>query len=264
MTRECQEIRDLLDSYLGGELLVETNHKVLRHLSTCEHCSAETERRRRMRELLVESMRQELDTVPLRRRIDQAIDSERLWWRRTAQWWMMAAASVAIAVLVWYPRAIDAAAYDDSVADHVMCALETPLEAHYNPARVAKVLRPPFTALAEAMGEWHGDHQLVEAHTCPYNGRDYAHLVFRGGGRTVSLFVEAATRGALPKATVVAPGSEDLAAVYATDRNGYHIDATTTRDHQLFIVSDRSGAEQDAVAKRLLESAASFVKSLEK
>ncbi len=264
MTRECQEIRELLDSYLSNELLVETNHAVLRHLATCTSCSSEAERRRATRDLLVQSLRANVDVAPLRQRIDRAIDAERLWWRRTAQWWGAAAALAAIAIFVWYPRPVDAAAYADSVGDHIECGLRTPAGAKYDPARIAQALGPPFTSLAAAIGEWHGDYQLVEAHTCPYHGRQYAHLVFRGGGTTISLFAEESRRGALPAATVVAPPDHMLSGLYATDRDGYHVDGTATGRHQLFVVSDRTGADQDALAKRLLQSAVAFVRTLER
>ena len=264
MTRECQEIRDLLDSYLSNELLVETNHAVLRHLASCALCTAEVERRRNTRALLVQSLREEVDVAPLRQRIDQAIDGQRVWWRRTAQWWGAAAALVAIAVFLWSPRRVDAAAYSDSVAEHVSCGLETPADAWYDPARAAKFLEPPFKALAEAVGPLHGDYKLVEAHTCPYNGRQYAHLVFRQGDNTLSLFAEESSRGTLPAASVVAPPDHMLSGVYAVDRDGFHVDATSTRDHQVFVVSDRKGREQDELARQLLQSAVSYIRKLEK
>jgi anti-sigma factor RsiW len=263
VTRECQEIRELLDSYLSNELLVETNHTVLRHLATCPGCSAEAERRRTTRDLLMQSLRADVDVAPMRQRIDRAIDAERMWWRRTAQWWSAAAVLAAIAVFIWYPRRVDAAAYADSVGDHIECGLATPADAWYDPARAAKFLRPPFASLAEAVGKSHGAYELVEAHSCPYNGRQYAHLVFRGDGRTISLFAEESTRGALPAASVVAPPDHGLAELFATDRDGYHVDATRTRDHQLFVVSDRTGADQDALARKLLEPAVAFIRSLE-
>ncbi len=264
MTRECQETRELLDSYLSNELLVETNHAVLRHLATCASCSAEGERRRVARGLLVQSLREDLDVGPLRQRIDYAIDSERQWWRRTAQWWGAAAALVAIALFVWYPRSVDAAAYNDSVAEHVACGLETAKDAWYDPARAQKFLKPPFTAFAEAVGPDHGEYKLVEAHTCPYNGREYAHLVFRNGENTMSLFAEESTRGPLPPASVVAPPDHMLSGLYAADRDGFHVDATATRNHQLFVVSDRQGAGQDAFARQLLQAAVSFTRTIEK
>jgi len=50
----CERVRRYLDSYINSELLVETNHEVLRHLETCSICSAEFASRSRL-EAAVES-----------------------------------------------------------------------------------------------------------------------------------------------------------------------------------------------------------------
>ncbi|HEY0874299.1 MAG TPA: zf-HC2 domain-containing protein [Vicinamibacterales bacterium] len=52
MSRDCQEIRELLDSYAAGELLVETNHRVLRHLGGCAACREELAGRDALRDSL--------------------------------------------------------------------------------------------------------------------------------------------------------------------------------------------------------------------
>jgi hypothetical protein len=49
---ECRRFRDIADSYLSEELLVETNHDVLRHLETCPTCRAELAARRQVRRVL--------------------------------------------------------------------------------------------------------------------------------------------------------------------------------------------------------------------
>ena len=38
---ECRDVREMADSFLGEELLTETNHEILRHLETCPVCRAE-------------------------------------------------------------------------------------------------------------------------------------------------------------------------------------------------------------------------------
>src|SRR4051812_27466646 len=52
---QCREARDLLDSFLGQELLVETNHDVMRHLDGCPECRAELAARRQLRGILQRS-----------------------------------------------------------------------------------------------------------------------------------------------------------------------------------------------------------------
>jgi hypothetical protein len=46
---QCRDVRDLADSFLSEQLLVETNHELLRHLDTCPDCRVEIAGRRAMR-----------------------------------------------------------------------------------------------------------------------------------------------------------------------------------------------------------------------
>jgi hypothetical protein len=46
---DCRNFKDVLDSYLSGELAVETNHDCLRHAEQCPPCRAELSARRNLR-----------------------------------------------------------------------------------------------------------------------------------------------------------------------------------------------------------------------
>jgi len=46
---DCQNFKELLDSYLCGELAIETNHSILRHAERCGACRGEMAARRRLR-----------------------------------------------------------------------------------------------------------------------------------------------------------------------------------------------------------------------
>src|ERR1044071_3626140 len=48
----CHDFQELADSYLSDELLVETNHDVIRHLETCADCRRELAARRELRSKL--------------------------------------------------------------------------------------------------------------------------------------------------------------------------------------------------------------------
>jgi hypothetical protein len=48
----CKDFREIADSYLSDELLIETNHDVLRHLENCNDCRRELSFRRDLRERL--------------------------------------------------------------------------------------------------------------------------------------------------------------------------------------------------------------------
>jgi hypothetical protein len=103
---------------------------------------------------------------------------------------------------------------------------------------------------------------VIDAHMCPFKGRNYAHVVMRGDGQTLSLFAERAERGALPDApTTVLAG--DTLEVHATTRLGYRVSAVATRDHSVFLVSERP-TDPPAVAQDLLRSTVRYIRGLEK
>ncbi len=49
---QCRDVRELADSFLSEQLLVETNHELVRHLETCPDCRADIAARRALRDRL--------------------------------------------------------------------------------------------------------------------------------------------------------------------------------------------------------------------
>jgi hypothetical protein len=49
VTMQCREVRELLDAFLGDQLLVETTNDLVRHLEGCPACRTELEGRRALR-----------------------------------------------------------------------------------------------------------------------------------------------------------------------------------------------------------------------
>lgn len=262
MNPDCQRVRELMDSYLAEELLVETNHEVLRHLDTCQECAAELQRRQRLRTLLLQVLEIQVDDRRAAARISQALDREQRSWKRVAPLATAAATLIAVVtVAFWFSRPVDVAAYDDSADDHIVCALSYPVNHTYDADHAAQNLAPPFTSIVDAVGVSHGVYEAIDAHMCPFKGRNYAHIVFRGGGQTISLFVERAERGRLPEAPAM-PLTGDTFEVHGTTRRGYRIAAVATRDYQLFLVSERP-TEPPEVELDILRSAVRFLRGLE-
>jgi anti-sigma factor RsiW len=259
---DCQQVREVMDSYLSEELSVETNHGVLRHLAQCRDCAQELRRRRRLRGMLSETLHVAVDADRARARITHALDRELRSWARVARLGAVAATLVAaVAVAYWAGRSVDAAAYDHSAEDHIACALTYPADAVYDKVHSDQNLASPFEHIVDAVGLSHGPYHVIDAHMCPYKGRNYAHVVIRGDGQTLSLFAERAERGALPDTpTTVLAG--DTLDVHATTRLGYRIAAVATRDHQLFLVSERPLDPPD-LAQGILRSAVRFIRGLE-
>ena len=267
MTRDCQQIRELLDSFLSSELSVETNHTVLRHLELCDDCRGEADRRRETRRLLSAALSGDAnagDVDALRARIGAAIDADQpRGWRRAARYWPLAAAIVLVlSGAMWWSRPVDAAAFEDSAANHVACALGYP-PAAYDAARIKKLLTGPFAGLADVLARDYDGYELVDAHLCPYNGRDYAHAIYRHDGHLVSLFAEPAVRGALPRAEQVGMLPDFSSPVLAKALRGFVVDAAGTRQHHLFVVSDEQPAISNKARDGILSSAAQFARRLE-
>lgn len=91
MGPECQQTRDLLDAYLGDELLVETAHQLHRHLNYCAACRDELDRRRRTA-LLFRELGTERAPATLRARIIEALEQASVSTSREASgtrraWW---------------------------------------------------------------------------------------------------------------------------------------------------------------------------------
>lgn len=276
MTRDCQQIRELLDSFLSGELTVETNHTVLRHLELCDACRTEADRRRDTRRLLSAALKSDAnvgDVESLRARIGAAIDADQpRGWRRAlrlrsgqaAKYWPLAAAIVLVlSGAIWWSRPVDAAAFEDSAGNHVACALTYPPDASYDAARIKKLLTGPFAGLADVLARDYDGYELVDAHMCPYNGRDYAHAIYRHEGHLVSLFAEPAVRGTLPHAEQVGTLPDGSARVMAKSLRGFVVDAAGTRHHHLFVVSDERSTISDKARDGIFNSTAQFVRKLE-
>ena len=246
---DCRRIREVMDSYDSGELAVESNHDVLAHLERCEMCRTELQRRQRMRALLIESFGPAPDAAPLSARIGRAIDVEqRRWWRLARYGGLAAALVLMVSAAVWLSRPVDAAAFDDSVDNHIACALRYPPGIHYDAERVSRTLRADYQKIVDAVAHRVGGYQLIDAHMCPYQGRDYAHLVYRGEGRELSVFVEPATRGRLPL-------------THEAPRKGFEAEGRSSGDHQVFVVTDHA-ARPDRVVRELLHSTLVFARTL--
>jgi len=280
----CQNIRDLLDLYLDNELLVETNQSVLDHLGYCPDCAAETERRIELRGLLKTALTLEDDDESdseefTRKRIQTALDQEcRSWIARKIRWAALAASlilALALGLVYWRmgstpkptnspainvpasaPPVLIASVDRDAVENHQICALSYPPNWTFDRERVASALTPRFAPLIDSIGRDHGSYELIEGHICKYQQRQYAHLIFRGNGHSVSVFIERDDASGNPKRS--RPLEIDQASYKA-----YQVASVDTGIHHIFIVSDLPSRENLALANQLVPPTLGFIQKLE-
>lgn len=105
----CKDFKEIADSYLSNELLVETNHDVLRHLESCSNCRGELASRRELREQLkfvvINAPQSQIDprfAASLKRDLrDRAFRKERAWSAfGTRAIFAGAAAAILIAIFI--------------------------------------------------------------------------------------------------------------------------------------------------------------------
>jgi anti-sigma factor RsiW len=213
---ECRDVREMADSFLGEELLTETNHEILRHLGTCPVCRADLAGRRALREGVQRAFHRAPDLGPrpefiaqLRTQLqDTAHQGSDRRGVRFHGWWALAATVLlAVALGVAY-RGRDwmtatGALARVAVGDHRYCALqfrltEKPIsleEAAQRYGGAYRVLeRLPPADVMTAIGPAH----VLERHACVYEGRRFAHIVFTYRGERVSLLVTAFDGGVSP------------------------------------------------------------------
>jgi len=204
---ECRDVREMADSFLGEELLTETNHEILRHLDTCPVCRADLEGRRALREGVRRAFHRAPELGPSPEfvaRLQTTLQgASRQGSARRAVifqgWWALAATVVLAVALGAAYRGRDwitatGALARAAVGDHRYCALqfrlaERPISLEDAAQRYGAAYRvlerlPPDDVMTAS-----GPAHVLERHACVYEGRRFAHIVFRYRGERVSLLV---------------------------------------------------------------------------
>ena len=202
---QCREVRDLSDSFLSEQLLVETNHEVLRHLEGCPACRAEFALQRELRTTIrrafiqTESLRTSeefRDRAVSRLRVAASGKTPRGLVRRRWAIGLAVAAVLVIAASVGQflrTRGIDLIARD-AVGDHQNCAVrfrlaETPISLEDAAARYDPSFRLVQDTPSDDWNTQIGPVRVVDRHSCIFQGRRFAHIVLQVQGQVVSLLI---------------------------------------------------------------------------
>jgi anti-sigma factor RsiW len=205
VTMQCRDVRDLLDAFLGDQLLVETTNDLVHHLEGCPACRTELEGWRALRARLQSAFASAVPLAPTpeflngleaRLRAHQISRMTRRSWLRS---WGAAAAAIVTAIsgALFARGALHrsrlAALARNAAGDHQNCAIKFNLSERPIPLEEAARRYDPafasFTTLPAPTGLPNGAAEILERHSCVYEGRRFAHVVFRYSGHIVSLLV---------------------------------------------------------------------------
>lgn len=260
---QCSDVRELLDSYLAQELLVETNHELLRHLTTCPECGAELDARARLREGLKNAFgrAQALNMRPgfaadIAGELERAAGETRRW---RSFGWLAVAASVLIAagigafLLSRSVRVMPAVA-EAAAGDHQNCAVkfrlaEKPIPlaeaaANYDPAFARMETEPPDDVMTPV-----GSLHVADRHSCVFDAHRFGHVVFKMDDHLVSVLMTADAGGESGLTWLPRTGGLAMASLHVAG-------------HVVFIVSDLADGPFRQVALQLTEPASHLAELL--
>lgn len=216
----CQDFRELIDSYLSDELLTETNHDVLRHMENCANCRSVIKTRREVRERLksavINSPQYQIGrnfTLNLQNYLrDEALS------RNTAKSaarfgfkpvFVFAAGLVLTFMLGLFllsnlgdssstefaqnshtiPNLAANRLTNTALGDHEFCAVEhkenEPVSLARTPARYAKFDSVVMSPLKNVVSEC----ELIDSHTCRYKNTNFTHLIIKNQGKLLSVMI---------------------------------------------------------------------------
>jgi len=283
----CEKTRRYMDSYISNELLVETNHEVLRHLENCPSCSAEVDARSRVKARLkaaVESQEAPADLAgKIRRQIHQG-QSKSL----PAAWHLWAIAAAAVVLLsigIWVtrtrtymPEVADRRGQDvfiQKVSQTVSKVLRVGLGDHIHCAVFRKYPKnpPALAQMAESMGPTfqglvplvkasvRNRYRIIMAHQCSYSGRHFVHVTLTDGSNLMSIVIARKELGESLEGLSPSIRASGVP-VYQTVAERYEVAGFETSQYLAFVVSDLNAGNNLDMASHLAPAVHDFLARL--
>lgn len=270
---QCKEFREMAEAYLSDELLVETRIQMFIHLEHCPKCrkdfAAKRELRQKARAAGKNADEFQIDpifTCRLSTNLREAALQESSW--RTMLFanklLIPATASLLLAItlgivllygpnkpteFVFSPDAIARGLTEISlkaVGDHKDCALEKlqqweklSMQDYADKAvYTEKIAKPLQTNFSE-------DIEMLHAHDCIFEGKEFTHVILRKGGHIVSVLFDKdnAASGVTANSTIM-----------SETENGLQVASFLKDTQTVFVISDLPEKDNLTIARTLSDS----------
>jgi anti-sigma factor (TIGR02949 family) len=288
--KHCERIRKYLDSYINNELLVETNHEVLKHLESCVECADALKVRQQIQNRLREAVRREMAPADLRERIRKRIRQETAGVKLTTPWtrWALAAAAVLTLFLggwgtlqLWrlhYGNNLSSqAGLPDfiseqtrsllriGVSDHVHCVIEHHDDREWNtPKQMATEVGPDYFGLVALVNaKLPRDYKVSVAHRCEVNGRRFVHLIFKNQENVLSLVITPKGGQGFPVQDSIPGLNSSGVVLHQAHLQGFEVVGFETREYLAYVVSALGQQENLQIAVNLAPPVNNFLTDLE-
>lgn len=245
----CREFDEIADSYLSDELLVETNHGLIRHLESCTDCRNALAERRELRARMRSVVRSTSRIDPaFEQRVRSQIRnmgtpvSPRFFVPAFAFGAMLIVGLLGL-VIYFQPGSLHSAnpnfnlsaALHDAVGTHEDCGLK------YAKDEAEQITNEKD--LASLQAGFADKLELVEKHDCTFFGKTYTHTILRNGARLISILKTASRSDA------------DSGVIVSTPIENFQIAEFESGSHSVFVISDLTEAENLRVARVIFNNA---------
>ena len=281
----CARIRRYVDSYINNELLVETNHEVLRHLETCPACAAEVESSTRIKARLKSAVQGQSVPEDLQTRVRAALRDDSRTSIAWTRWASAAAAVLVVAAGLWVelprwtrpplPSLADRHGQDvfiQKVSASLSAVLKVGLGDHIHCSIFRKYPKDPPSVeeMAQKLGPAYQDlvplvkarvpeeYRIILAHQCGYQGRRFVHLTLTNGSSLLSLVITRKQPGESMQALTVSDHASGVA-VYQTAAQNYDVAGFETDQFLAYVVSDLGAQQNLQIAYALAPSVHQFL-----
>jgi anti-sigma factor (TIGR02949 family) len=285
----CARIRRYMDSYINNELLVETNHEVLRHLESCPSCTAEVETRTRIKSRLKTAVQSQSVPPELQARVREALRNQshgnKFEWTR---WALAAAALMIIGVATWValpqwtrpplPDLADRRGQDvfiKKVSASLSAVLKVGLGDHIHCSIFRKYpkIPPSVNEMAEKLGAAYQDlvplvksrvpedYRIILAHQCGYQGRRFVHLTLANGSNLISLVITRKQPGESLQTLAVSDRPSGVA-IYQAAAQNYDVAGFETDQFLAYVVSDLGAKQNLQIANSLAPPVHQFLAAI--
>ena len=267
---------------------------MLRHLEHCEQCTAELEAKTQAKSLLRDVVLRDSAPSTLRERIQRDIrKAEAPWWSprtRFVEWALVAAAALVLFAGGWSvlhpsntnrpkprtteatllrPEIPNAAILNIGLTDHINCAVvHGQQDRRLTPEQMSEQLGSDYAGLVQVVTEKAPGFEIVVAHKCNVETREFAHLILRNKDRVCSLVLtkkngESFTADQAAGIAEMAAEQDPSSATYRARTREYEVTGFETRDFLGFVVSNLSASENRMLASSLAPAVRSFLAKLE-
>jgi anti-sigma factor (TIGR02949 family) len=275
----CRRFRSYLDSYLNNELLVETNHEVLKHLESCGACAQALDDRSRVKAALRRAVSQERVPADLRSRIETRVRGVKGSSSRSSRWTLAAAAALVVALASLAVIRLGSnhpglplggvSPIDQTIQllnigldDHVTCCvLHKQEEQNFTLEQAQERLGPEYAGLASVVKDhMPGGYNLIVGHRCHFNQREFIHLILRNQDKVLSLILTRKNGEAFPADSALAVTTAAGMPLQEARLQDFSVEGFEAPEYLGFVVSNLETNENRLIAVNLAPAVRDFLK----